>query len=199
MHLSNFYLCLYVPFPLCASVYKFFSSYKDTSHWISMHPPPWPHLKLIPSTKTLFPKKVTFTSVRGKDFKISFTGKYNSPCNTFRSSCCLCTLVNYSLASWSYLQFFKFSMFSHLMPVPVVDLQQGVLLSTSSLSLSYLLKLKGHFLFPVNLFLPPAISQNQFSADSARCSVLLQTPLYIWVWHLARQIMTHCWHAWSFH
>lgn len=59
--------------PVSFSVFRFPSSYEDTTYQIRAHPNPvLPHLNLFTSAKTLFPDKVTFSDTRSQDLNISF-------------------------------------------------------------------------------------------------------------------------------
>lgn len=94
-----------------------------------------------------------------------FLWGHNSPCNTSRPSCCPSTLANYSLVSQSYLHFFELSTFFHLHTCtcagPSARNAPLHLFSSAWATFNYLLKLKGHFLFSVNLLLHPIFSQNK--------------------------------------
>ena len=57
---SNLYLCLHKTISSPMSVFKFPSSFKDTSVWIRAHSNAvWIHISLIKFAKTLFPNKDT--------------------------------------------------------------------------------------------------------------------------------------------
>lgn len=66
---------------LSVSMSKFFSSYKDISHWITAHSnPAWLFLNVIILAKTLFPDKITFTGTGGWDLDIFWGGCYSTHC-----------------------------------------------------------------------------------------------------------------------